>query len=57
MLNRCLLLVITIFLFSAGQLPAAPYQPWSENVFAHIKKEYGPQAESSCPGSPKGIRP
>lgn len=45
MLNRCLLLVITIFLFSAGQLPAASYQPWSENVFAHIKKEYGPQAE------------
>lgn len=45
MLSRCFLLVITICLFAAGQLSAATYQPWSENVFAHIEKEYGPQAE------------
>jgi predicted transglutaminase-like cysteine proteinase len=45
MLIRSLLLGITICLFSAGQLSAATYQPWSENVFAHIKKEHGPEAE------------
>lgn len=45
MLSRFILFGITICLFSAGQLSATPYQPWSENVFAHIEKEYGPQAE------------
>ncbi len=42
---RCLLICIMMSLFSVGQVFAATYQPWSENVFTHIKKEYGPQAE------------
>lgn len=42
---RCFIRVLLMFLFAAGQLSAAAYQPWSENVFLHINKEYGAQAE------------
>ena len=45
MIIRCLFTALFISLLVTSQLSAATYQPWSENVFIHIKKEYGPQAE------------
>lgn len=45
MIIRCLLTVLVMFLFAAGSLSAATFQPWSENVFSSINKEYGPEAE------------
>ena len=42
---KCIVCVFTIGLFVVGQVFAATYNPWSENVFASINKEYGAQAE------------
>ncbi len=42
---RYFLIPIVISLFCVCQAFAATYQPWSENVFAQLNKEYGPQAE------------
>lgn len=45
MLTRLLFLPILLILSSSHFISAAAFQPWSENVFTHIGKEYGPEAE------------
>jgi predicted transglutaminase-like cysteine proteinase len=45
MIIRCFFTGFFLFLLTAGFVFAASYQPWSENVFTEIKKEYGAQAE------------
>jgi predicted transglutaminase-like cysteine proteinase len=45
MIIRNLIAAILVSLLTSGQLLAVSYQPWSENVFTEIKKEYGEQAE------------
>lgn len=45
MLTRLLLIAILLFLASPQSISAETFQPWSENVFIHINKEYGPDAE------------
>lgn len=45
MLVRCFLISILLIFLSPISTFSAAYQPWSENVFTHIKKEHGLQAE------------
>lgn len=42
-LYLCTLTIILAFT-SVSVAVAAEYQPWSENVFTHVEKEFGPQA-------------
>ncbi len=45
MIIRYSFIPILVCLFFVGNVFAATFHPWSENVFSHIKKEYGIQAE------------
>lgn len=45
MLKRCLFLTLVLSFSTCGLLVAATFQPWSEEVFVQIAKEYGQQAE------------
>ena len=45
MIIKCFQVPLILCLFYVSSVSAATYQPWSENVFTHINKEYGVQAE------------
>lgn len=45
MIIRFLFTIFFLFFLMPCFVSAASYQPWSENVFTEIKKEYGAQAE------------
>ncbi len=45
MLCRIVAVCLTVCALLAGPAVSSEFQPWSENVFAHIGQEYGPDAE------------
>lgn len=45
MRTRFFLIPVLLILSSSHFISAAAYQPWSESVFTHINKEFGPEAE------------